>query len=257
MSDSITPAEAVCLRLAEGPGELCVLFPGGAKICASYDVEFGDSASIIRGYLGQINTGLAGLAPFFTMLDVIVAIVDCVKAVKDAIGPPPNPTKLVKCMPNLLTALDKLLELHPAISIPKTVKGILRVIIVGLRGLRSELEAFIMQAARVTWAETRGAALGNVDLIVAADCARNQFGIELANLNASMTPLRRLFGVLNALLKLAGAPCIQVPLDAIETATEAAFIPIDAAIAAVQYAYDAIPIPDLPFPAIPGSQEPC
>jgi hypothetical protein len=254
----LPPADAICIELTTGPGELCVKFPGGATLCTSIDVDTGDLGAIIKGFMGELNAGMAGLAPFFTMLDVIVAIVDCVKAIKEAVaGTPPDPTKIVQCLPNLVEALDKLLSLHPALSIPGFIKSVLLALITGLQGLRNELSALIAQELRVAAAEFRGAELGNIQLVAIADCARNQLDASFVNLNASLTPMRRIMGLINALLKLANLPCIQMPIEDLLGISEEALEPIDAAIEFLELVRSVIPAPDLVLAALPQRTDPC
>lgn len=258
MANILPPAEAICLVLEPGPGEICVRFPGGATLCVSADVDTGELGSIIKSFLGELNAGMAGLSPFFTMLDVIVAIVNCVKAIKEAVaGTPPDPTKIVQCLPNLLEALDKLLSLQPALSIPGLIKSVLLVLVTGLQGLRNELSALIAQELRVAAAETRGAVTGNIQLQAIADCARNQLDAQFVNLNASLTPMRRLFGVINALLKLADLPCLQMPIEDLTGISENALEPIDVAIDLLSTVRNAIPTPDQLVAALPARTDPC
>ena len=254
---ALPDANDLCIQAITGPGEICVVLPGGFSLCVQGDVEWDDVASVTKTILGQINTALTPLGPFFTVFDVLVAVFDCIKAVKEAIGPPPNPVKLVQCIENLQVAIDKLLNLHPAISIPKTIKSILTVIISFLQGIRSEMQQLINFFADIAASNLRAAQLGNAELVVVGECSSDQFDTELNNLNESIKPLSRLIGVLNLLLELAGLDCIQVPLDPLTEATEAALIPIDAAIEFMTFVRDAIPALDFDLGPIPASTDPC
>ncbi len=245
-----------CIQLFTGTGELCVQFPGGMKLCAQAGYELGDASEIVKSMLAQINSALTPLGPFFSLLDAVIAVKNCIMAIPDTIGPPPDPTALLNCLPGLLAAIDKLLQLLPQLSIPIMIKGILQVIITGLIGLRHKLAAMIRQTARVIQAALKAAQLGNIQLQLVADCASGNLDAQLVNLNAGMAPLNRLIGLINFLLELAGLPCIPT-LGGIESLTDAALAPLDAAIALLQQLLALIPALDMILPPIPGPNDPC
>jgi hypothetical protein len=199
---------AICTPLNTGPGELCVTFIGGATLCAQTGYELGDPTTIVTSLLSQLNSALAPLQPFFTILDFVKAVFDCIKAIPDCLGPPPSPQPILSCISGLTEVVNKLLQLIPPFPILRMVKGILNVIIVGLEGLKSRLQAIIDQTTRVLNAATKAAQTGNVSLLGIVDCAQGNLDVQKANLNASLAPLNRLIGVVNLLLELAGEDCI-------------------------------------------------
>lgn len=258
MAVAVPEASSICIELKVGPGEICIELPGGATLCASADVEFGDAASIIRGFLGEVNSSLTPLTPFFNVLDVIKKIFDCIQAVLDVVSEvPPNPQPLIDCLPGLAAAVDQLLKLLPIYSVPSMIRSILTAIILGLEGLKDEISALILSAARVLQAELRGAELQNPDLVFVAECAAAEFDIEFANYNESLKPLSRLIGVLNTLLELAGLPCIKIPLGPAAEISDEILDLIQAAIDALIIVRDAIPAVPLNLLPIPSPGEPC
>lgn len=254
---SLPTSDDLCFQFVQGPGEICVVIPGGFNLCVQGDIEWDDVASVTKTIMGQINTALTPLGPFFTIFDVLIAVFDCIKAVKEAFGPPPNPAKLVQCIQNLQEAIDKLLTLHPAISIPKTVKSVLNVVVLFLSGVRAEMSQLINFQNDIIAAQTRASDLGNLELQAAAVCASDQISVELNSLNESIKPLARLLSIINVLLDLAGLPCIQVPLDPMSSVGDDVLDLIDAAILFISVVRDAIPSVDIPLPAIPLSSDPC
>lgn len=230
-----------CIEVQTGAGGLCVRFPGGATLCAQFGVDIGDLGTITRSALGSINAALTPLQPFFNVLDVLVQIVTCMQAIPDCIGPPPNPTKLIDCLPDLVKKLAALLGLIPQLSIPVLVADLLDVMIVGLLALRGELAAMIEQQARLLAAATRASELGNVSLQIVVDCATGNLDAQLVNKQAGMEPLNRLLGVVNALLKLAGLPPIPA-LDSIGELSADALAGLDASIQALETAKASLPV---------------
>lgn len=253
MLDLFPPISA-CLTVATGTGELCIEFPGGFRVCANYGYEIGDPSTIVQSLLGNANAALAPLKPLLDIADFAKKIFDCVAAIPDALGPPPDPTKLLACLPALKEALDKLLAILPPMPIFTMVKGMIQAIIVGLLGLRQKIAALIAKLLRISAAGLRAEALGNIRLAAVVECATSDVDAQLENLNASMAPLNRLLGIVNVLLKLAGGDCIPT-LGSITAASNAALVPLDAAIALLQVLEAAIPgsimLPDIPAPTDP------
>jgi hypothetical protein len=251
------PAGSICVELDTGPGEFCIWLPGDVTICASASVEWGDIPSIARDLLAQVNTALTPLAPFFAVFDVLVAVFDCFKAVVEALGPPPDPGKLQTCISNLQEVIDKLLALHPAVSIPKAIKSILSVVILFLQGVRLELAQLINFLLELAESGLRAAELANFELELAVDCAQKQLDAELVNLNESLKPLNRLLGVINVLLSIAGLPCIQVPLDQFGELGDGLLDLLDAAIDFITLVRDNIPAFDFQLGPAPARGDPC
>jgi hypothetical protein len=242
-----------CVTLQTGLGELCIELPGGAKLCASASVELGDPLAIARELLAQANTALAPLTPFFNVIDVFKAVLDCITSIPEAILTL-NPEPIVSCIVNLTKAIDKLLALIPALSIPILAKSLLDALIAGLQGIRAKLVAMIHQAEKLAAAATLAAETGNFQLQLVVDCATGNMDAQLENMNASMAPLNRLIGLLNVLLELAGLPCIP-GLGGFDELSDALLAPLDAAIAMLEAAKAAIPSLDLVLPALPPAGE--
>jgi hypothetical protein len=245
--------QSKCIALTTGLGEVCIELPGGVKLCASASVEFGDPNAIIREILAQANTALAPLTPFFNMIDVFKAVMDCITAIPDSILTL-NPQPIVECITNLTKAVDKLLALIPALSIPILAKSLLDAIILGLQGIRSKLLTMIRQMEKILASATRAAETGNFQLQLVVDCANGNMDAQLENMNASMAPLNRLIGILNVLLELAGLPCVPA-LGTFAEVSEAILAPLDAAIELLEQIKAAIPSLDLVLPALPPAGE--
>lgn len=198
-----------CIPLGAGPGSLCVTFPGGVTLCAQDGFDTGDANKITRSLIGQINSALMPLAPFFMTLDVVKAIMDCITAIPECIAEL-SPKPILDCLPELGKKVEKLLALIPQLSVPVLIKGILDVVVVQLIGLRQDIGALINQQGRIAAAAVRAQELGNVELQAMVDCANANLETQFQNHNAAMTPLNRLVGVVNALLELAGLQGLEL-----------------------------------------------
>jgi phage baseplate assembly protein W len=165
----------VCIDLKVTSQELCITFPGGAEMCVQIP-GVPDPTDVSKQLLAQANAALAPLVPIFNIVDAIIALFNCVKAIPDSLGPPPDPTKLAECIPDLAKKIDQLLKLIPQLSIPVLIAGLIDVLLFYLQGFRGQLEAIIAHQARLLAAATRAAELGNVQLRTVVDCAERQHG---------------------------------------------------------------------------------
>ncbi len=230
----------LCIQLRSGK-QICLTI-AGMDLCAPSHIELGDPGQTLRAFLGQINTALTPLTPFFDVLDVLVKIVECVTAIPDAIlAVPPDPSKITDCIPALAKALGKVLGLLPQVWIPKLVKQILVIVILGLEEIRNDLEAMIDYRADLDAAGLVVALPGNIALGVILDCETSNFDIQMENQNESLGPLSRLLGIVALLLKLSGSP-VQIPdINNLGPNPEGALAPLDEAIKFLRFAESAIP----------------
>jgi hypothetical protein len=160
----------LCINV-QTANKLCITFPGGAEICAHVGLETGDPSTILRGLLAQVNAALIPLQPIFNIIDVVKAVGDCIGAIKDAFGPPPDPSGIAKCIPELLKRLAKLLKLLPQYSVPLMVKQLLTALVIFLQAVKLELQSIILQQARILKAATAANKPGNASLLSVVDCA--------------------------------------------------------------------------------------
>jgi hypothetical protein len=218
----------VCIDLRVTSQELCVRFPGGAEMCVQIP-GVPDPTDVSKQLLAQANAALTPLVPILNIVDAIIALFNCVKAIPDSLGPPPDPTKLAECIPDLAKKIDQLLKLIPQLSIPVLIAGVIDVLLFYLQGFRGQLEAIIAHQARLLAAATRAAELGNVQLRTVLDCAEASMDAYLQNLNEGMKPLNRLVGLLNLFLQLAGLQPIP-DFKNLGDDAEAALAPLDAVI---------------------------
>jgi uncharacterized membrane protein (DUF2068 family) len=193
-----------CVRLSATP-RLCVTLPGGAPLCVPWpSPKVPDPYEYSLAAMGMVNVALAPLIPFFNMLDVVVAAIDCIKAVEKALGPPPDPSKLVQCFPKLAKALAKLMQLIPQLVIPIAIGQLLDIVILYLTGLRTQLLTILRKQLRLLRSEERAQAIGSVQLQTALDCATLDLDAFLDNLNDASLPVARLLMLVNLLLEIAG-----------------------------------------------------
>jgi len=247
---------AFCVRLKIAPDEICFTLPGGAEQCIELDAKSPDIAELVKKGFAQLNSALTPLTPIFNVLDVIVALKNCIMAIPDSIGPPPSPKPILDCVRELIPLVENLLRLLPQYSIPLLIAQILDVLIMLLEGQKAQIQAMIRKTQQIIEAGTRATELGNVEFQALLDCANGNLELEAQNLNASLKPVNRLLGLVNTLADLAGLPCIPSIPDMSEL-TQGTLDQIDDVIAVLLQIRKLIPIGGIDFGAPGEGYTPC
>lgn len=231
-----------CIEIKVGKQDLCVTFPGGAEMCVQMpSVSVPDPSELSKQLMAQANAALAPLMPVFNIIDTVIALFNCVKAIPDALGPPPDPSKLAKCLPDVAKKVSKLLKLIPQLSVPLMIVGLIDVLLAFLEGIRGQLKAVIAAQVRIAAAATRAAELGNVQLSTIVDCANANIEAQMKNLGESAAPVNRLIGVINLFVELAGLPKLP-DLSNLGNDAQAALGVLDPLVDQLKAARSAIPV---------------
>jgi hypothetical protein len=195
--------------------DLSIDLPGGVSLQAKLKPgQFPSLSAIVGSVLEPLNAALTPLMPFFRLLDVVIAIIEFCKAIPDSLGPPPDPTLLVKRLKKLLKAFAKIASLIPPLSIPVMIVGICKTISAALLALVLDLEHMLTVQASLDLAREKAAAFaldpdliaGAANLEVSIDCAQADLDLQLSLGSASLGPLNKFIDLLNAFAGLAGLP---------------------------------------------------
>lgn len=220
----------ICLELPEIPDPFAITLPGGIEI-------------------GQINLmeaiqpALTPLIPLFDIVDAIVAVFNCVKAIPDSLGPPPDPTVLAACIPELAEKVQKLLRLIPMLSLPYTIRGILDLIIDTLRQARTRLLHLQQQMVQILRAIDRGKRLEDAGLMAITSCAEANVAQETANVGKMLASLGKLIGLVNIFLGMVGLPEVPDLSKLAGRPLDGVIEPIDDMISVFRAARNAVPLP--------------
>jgi hypothetical protein len=217
----------------------CISFPGGVELCAQAGFETGDQLASTKSLFGNAGAVLAPLAPGLTVLDVTLQTFKCIQSIPDCFKTL-SPIPLLKCLPELVEKANKLLQLIPQLSLPLTIRGMLKTIISFLKALKAKLQAMINRQLQIAAGRERATLLDNTQLTIALDCAQAALDAQLVNLNAGMGPINTLIGVVSAFMQIAGLGCIP-PMGSIGAITGDVLSPIDVIIEILQAIYDAVP----------------
>jgi hypothetical protein len=204
--------------------------PGGASMQHTELVEI-------------VQPALAPLMPVFDVLDAVLGLVECVQAVPDTLGPPPNPTALVQKLAELAPKVTRLLGLVPQLSLPATLLGLLDLLIDTLVQVRDVLVALRDQDERVRLTRLRAEELGDPRLAEVADQAAADIETEVQNAAKRLAAMSRLVATVNTFMGVVGGP--EVPdLSAVTgKPLEEAIVAVSDLILTLQTVRQGIPAP--------------
>lgn len=227
---------------------LVVNMPGGISLQAQFELgTLPNLPDVAAALLGQLNSALAPLMPFFRLLEVVLALIEVVLAIPDALGPPPDPSVLINALAKLGIKASALASLIPNISIPIMLVGICRALVAALQGLRAQLLAAVDAQAELDAGAALAAQLA-LDSEVASGAAKLQLAIDCAQVNLDLSievmlgglgPLQTMLGIATAFASLAGIN-FSLSLD-ISGALDTLLSPLDEAIDALNALCASIP----------------
>ena len=220
----------ICIEIPEIPDPLSITLPGGVSM---------ESINLME----QIQPALTPLMPLFDIIDTVVAVFNCIKAIPDTLGPPPDPTVLAARIAELAEKVAKLLKLIPQLSIPLTIIGIIDLIIDVLRQARTMLLHLQAQMQQITGAIDRATDLDDAGLMAITSCAQANVAQEAANVGKSLAALGKLIGILNIFLELVGAPTVPDLSDLAGTPLDEVVPPLDAIVDQLTQVRDMVPVP--------------
>ena len=220
----------ICLEIPEIPDPLSITLPGGVTM---------QQINLMQA----IQPALTPLMPLFDIIDTVVAVFNCVKAIPDSLGPPPDPTALAACIPELAEKVAKLLRLIPQLSLPYTIIGIIDLVIDTLRQARSQLMHLQQQMQQILGAIDRATELEDAGLMAITSCAQANVAQEAANVGKSLASLGKLIGILNIFLGIVGGPEVPDLSNLAGRPLDEVVPPIDAIVKALQDVRGAIPVP--------------
>ena len=168
----------ICIEIPELPDPLALTLPGGVTM---------ESINLME----QIQPALTPLVPLFDIVDTIVALFNCFQAIPDALGPPPDPTVLAACLPELAEKVNALLRLIPQLSLPYTILGIIDLVIDTLRQSKAQLLHLQAQVQQIARAIDRAKELEDAGLMAITACAEANVAQEAANVGKSLASLRQ------------------------------------------------------------------
>jgi len=220
----------ICIEIPEIPAPFNLTLPGGIEI---------EHINLME----VIQPALTPLVPIFNIIDTVVAVFNCIKAIPDTLGPPPDPTAIATCLPDLAEKVAKLLKLIPQLSIPLTIIGLIDLVIDTLLKARSELMHLQQQMQQILGVIDRATDLDDAGLMAIAQCAQANVAQEAANVGKSLAALGKLIGLINLFMGMVGGPEIPDLSNLAGRPLDDVVPPLDAIVDALKTARDAVPVP--------------
>jgi hypothetical protein len=233
---AITLPDFLCEALEDVGDPFALTLPGGLEI-QDYNL------------MKAIQPLLAPLIPLFDIIDTVVAIYNCVKAIPDCLGPPPDPTGLVQCLPTLAEKLMKLLKLIPILSLPITVAHLVDLVIAALREVKEKLQNLVDQMKQIERAIEHGRNLKDAGLTAILACAQGNVQQEATNTGKQLASLGKLLALIGMFMEMIGGPKVPDLAHLNGKALSEVLVPIDDLVTVLMTIRKAIPFP----PAAPGA----
>ena len=221
---------SICLRIPTLPDPMRLTLPGGPSI------EHIDLLQVVQ-------PALTPLMPIFNIIDAVVAAFECIKAIPQTIGPPPDPTALATAIPELAQKVSRLLGLVPQLSLPLTIVGLIDLLIDTLGKTRDQLEHLQKHLESVSAASARAVELDDPGLLDIALCAEANVAQEAANIGKALGSLGQLIALMNIFVGMVGGPEIPDLSDLSGKPIDEALAPLDALVTTLEQARAAVPIP--------------
>ncbi len=205
------PPEDLCFDLPEIPSLEDICFPGGFCLSHIWDAidQIPHLADISLDFFSQIGPAMAPLAPFFSLLDTVLAVYRCVSAIPDVITSL-DPSELLNCLPALAELIDKILKLIPQLSIPKMVIAIIRNMAALIRAIAADLEYIKSQIQRIADMINRAADLNDVKMNGFLVCAQDTVNGSVLSTAEALKGIGRMILLVNIFIGLFGGeeiPC--------------------------------------------------
>jgi hypothetical protein len=170
------------------------------------DDDFDRGVSLFRA----MTPALAALAPVFTLVEAMLAIKKFIDVFTSF---PPNPVDLAQAISDAGKAIQKLVGMVPAVSVPLLIKDLLTCMISFLSGVLQRLLKLQDQIQRIEAARALGIELNLPDLDILMDCAEENVTLYLQHLSASMGSFASLWGILQLFAEIAGLDLPDLDFD--------------------------------------------
>jgi hypothetical protein len=218
----------VCVHIPDAPPPKRLTLPGAVL----------EDVDIFR----MIQPALAPLMPVFQVIDAVVAVYQCVKAINDAIASL-DVTKMASCIPELAEKVSKLLRLIPQLSVPLMVVDLLGICISVLAEVRDKLVHLQVQMDEAGRAIERGRELSDPKLLKIGHCAQENIGIEAANTLRALAGLGNVLGLLGIFLSMIGGPEIPSFSNPAGQPIDDAVRALDELVSALEAVQKVVPVP--------------
>lgn len=199
-------ATVVCIQPPPIPPANSLTLPGMGELTYIRD-SLTDLPRPSTYILRMLNAASPAMAPFYTILrvlDVIQAIINCQKAIKDAVTQL-NPGPIFQCLEKLFQAFAALLPLFPPLAYVRAIVDIivlLRLLLDDLIGVFGLIDQKITEVKNII---QRGQDTGDAHLVQIGNCAMEDLNAQTAGIMQIFEVIAKLLNVFLSLLDLMSA----------------------------------------------------
>lgn len=183
------PSIPIIDKLFCEPFEICIPLPWGLTLCTNIDFDFPDCKAWMEKILGPLLALLGSIQPLFLVIDVVLAIQQCILAIPEAVLTL-SPDPLLECIEELIAAILALLcALYPPFAWPRLVLSVIDLLLEIVQCIKGVIEVLCEVVNRIE----------NLDNLLAGDPALcGQSGLlDMARLNVGCQINGALGGLLN------------------------------------------------------------
>jgi hypothetical protein len=196
-------ATVVCISVPNIPNALNITLPGVGELQFIKDTIDGiprPSTYVLKA-LNALSPSLAPLYTIIRVLDVIISLVGCIKAIPKAL--PANPSPIINCIKNLVKAFANLVPLLPPLSYVRMIADILAALRVLIDDMLTVLTQIDAQVSRIKELFAR-ALQGNGDpvLFQIGQCAQNDLKQSTAGFLQIMQLITKIITIMTAILEI-------------------------------------------------------
>jgi hypothetical protein len=184
--------------------ELAARLPGGATIQVTYPGDPPSALALVQQLMAQSSAALAPLAPAFSTIRTVLAVVEWAQSVPLVIA---NPPEFAEKTQELIDAAADMASLAPPLSVPAMVVSLLDVLIAMLEGMVTEMQGIIDYQARIADAQSVLDGLGaggNEAIQGAITCATSHVDSMMLNFDESMSSAGGFIDLINLFMALIG-----------------------------------------------------
>lgn len=194
-----------CIQYPEVPPRHRLIMPGGIVI--ETPPIFGPHTRLVEleRMFAVLAPAMAGMGPFFTLLGVVSAIIDMVKAIATL-----DPVAIADAAVAFAQAVDRLVGLLPQTSLPLFIVGLLYLVIDVLAEMITFLQRIVQLQSQVASMRDYALAHGFDDMYQDALCLDRNLQSEMEYFNSAMGALAAFTAIITLLGSIAG---LTIELD--------------------------------------------
>lgn len=195
-------AYAFCINLPPIPADVLLNLPGLGELRFFRDELIGMprlSSSILK-ILNGVSPVLSPIYSLIRVLDAIIAIIDCIKAIPKSL--PFNPYPLYECFKKLIETFAALISILPPFSYIRLIADIISVFSWLVSDIASALISLEREWQRIRQTLAKAAMDNDVNLLNIGNCAKNNLNQSAAGIWQVIEALAKLFRVLISILEV-------------------------------------------------------